>query len=170
MAPVWKKWVCASLMVLVLGCGYRFAGSGDLPAGVRTVSLTGLDNRTAETGLDSIVNNDIIYELTRNGKFFTGGTGGADAYLSGVIRSVRTRSISRRSTLIAQERRVTMTVSVKLTDPDRELLWQSENMMENEEYVVSSDKAATEQNKKAAIKQLSKRLAERIYYRLTDNF
>ncbi|MBW2367097.1 MAG: hypothetical protein JRH15_04355 [Deltaproteobacteria bacterium] len=170
MASVWKKWVCASLIVVVLGCGYRFAGSGELPAGVQSVSLAGLDNRTAETGLESIVNNDIIYELTRNGKIFTGESARADAYLSGVIRSIRTRSISRRSTLTAQERRVTMTVSLQLADPVGKLLWQSDNMIENEEYVVLPDKAATEQNKKAAIKLLSKRLAERIYYRLTDNF
>lgn len=161
--------VCLSLMSL-FSCGYRFAGGGSLPHGVQTVAVDLFENRTAETGVEGIVSNDIIFEFTRNGRSMTTRKAGADAFLLGRIESIRTRSISRKSVHQAQERRVTMIISLKLSDPDGKVLWQSGSVSENEEYEVLDDKAATELNKRAAISELSKRLAEKIYYQMTDEF
>ncbi len=157
-------------LVSLYACGYRFAGGGELPHGVRTVAVDIFQNRTAETGVEGIVSNDIIVEFTRNGHTFTTQKERADAFLSGKIESIRTRSIARKSVHRAQERRVTVVVSLKLSDAGGKVLWQSGNISENEAYEVFDDKAATELNKRNAISVLSKRLSEKIYYQMTDVF
>jgi outer membrane lipopolysaccharide assembly protein LptE/RlpB len=161
--------VCFSFISL-FSCGYRFAGGGALPHGVQTVAVDIFENRTSETGIEGIISNDIIFEFTRNGRSFTTSKKRADAFLSGKIESIRTRSISRKSVHRAQERRVTMIIALKLSDIKGNLLWQSGSVSENEEYEVLEDKAATELNKRTAISALSKRLAEKVYYRMTDEF
>jgi hypothetical protein len=49
-------------------CGYRFVGSGSFPAGIKSVSIPILENRTSETGMENIITNDLIYEVTRDKK------------------------------------------------------------------------------------------------------
>ena len=71
---------------------------------------------------------------------------------------------------VSRERRVTVTVDLKLTNPEGRLIWSAIGVSANEAYDVMSDKLATEQNRRNAISVLSKRLAERVYSRLTDDF
>ena len=157
-------------LLFLFSCGYRFSGGGELPHGVQTVAVDIFENRTSETGVEGIISNDIIFEFTRNGRSFTTDKARADAFLFGRIESIRTRSISRKSVHMAQERRVTMIISLNLSDKKGNLLWQSGSLSENEEYEVMPDKAATELNKRTAISALSKRLAEKVYYQMTDEF
>lgn len=160
----------AVILLTSTACGYRFSGGGDLPGGVERVSVGFFENRSAETGVEGIISNDILYEFTRNGKAFTYRNEAGSAVLSGHILSVTTRAISRQSIHNTQEQRVTVTVSLRLTDSKGVVIWQASRISENEEFEVSKDKATTEQNKRAAISKLSRRMAEKIYYRMTDNF
>jgi hypothetical protein len=50
------------------------------------------------------------------------------------------------------------------------VIWVRKGMTDNETYDVDDDKLVTEQNKKEAISTLSKRLAESVYNRLTEDF
>lgn len=165
-----KIFLISFSLLSLFSCGYRFAGGGALPGGIQTVAVDIFENRTSETGVEGIISNDIIFEFTRNGRSFTTQKARADAFLYGKIESIRTRSIARKSVHQAQERRVTMTIALKLSDTKGNLLWQSGSLSENEEYDVLEDKAATELNKRAAISALSKRLAEKVYYQMTDEF
>ena len=166
-----RKICCLVALLLTLtACGYRFSGGGVLPGGVERVSVGIFENKSAETGVEGIIGNDIIYEFTRNGKAFTYQHEAGDAVLSGTVLSVTTRSISRQSVHNAQEQRVTVTISLKMADSKGVIIWQAPHISENEEYVVAEDKGTTEQNKRAAIVKLSRRLAERVYDQMTDNF
>ena len=51
--------------VQTTACGYRFAGTGNLPAGVESIFIEVLENRTAETGIENTFTNELIYEFTR---------------------------------------------------------------------------------------------------------
>jgi hypothetical protein len=140
------------------------------PNGVERVTMGGFKNRSGETGVEGIITNDIVYEFTRNGKkiFYGGET--ADAVLSGSVLGVSTQSVSRKSIHSVVERRVVVSISLRLTDLKGAVIWQASKLTENEEYAVSSDKGTTEMNKREAILTLSKRLAEKVYYRMTDDF
>lgn len=169
-------------MVLFVGiflsaCSYHFEGGGELPAGVRNVFVGVFENRTSETGLENIFTNDLINEFTRSKRF--AGREKADAVLSGVIRSMSIETISHgTSSYTSLERRVKISVDLKLTAFDRNasensgsrVIWVRKGMTDNETYDVDDDKLVTEQNKKEAISTLSKRLAESVYNRLTEDF
>ena len=67
------RWAVHALMSVMLtavffSCGYHFAGSGSFPAGVSRIFITLLENRSAETGAESIFTSDLIFEFTRNRK------------------------------------------------------------------------------------------------------
>ena len=163
-------WTVLILGLFFSGCGYHFAGGGSFPAEIKSISISILENRTAQTGVESIFTNDIIYEVTRDKKVRLTSKEKADATLTGVIASMRTDTISRTGKYTSAERRVIVTVDLKLTDRDGQVIWSAKGLSSNEEYDVASDKQATEQNRRAAISELSKRLAEKIYNRLTDDF
>ena len=163
-------WTVIFLWLFFSACGYRFAGGGNLPFGIRSLSVKILENRTAETGLENVLTNDLIYEFARNRKVILTSSDKADAILTGVIKSMRIGTISRKGQHTSLERRVTVAADLKLTDPDGNLMWSVKNVSENEAYNVTSEKQATERNKRVAIAALSKRLAETIYNRLTDDF
>jgi hypothetical protein len=160
------------LAVIPVGCGYHFAGSGELPAGVSRVFISMLENRTAETGVESTFTNDLIYEFTRNRKESVApDRSSADAILAGTIISLAVENISRANVSTAVERRVTGTVTLRLESLDGGVLWSSGKIVERQPYtVVSGNKTATDQNKTEAIAAVSKKLAESAFNNMTDDF
>lgn len=164
-----KFWFGTLVIVLTItGCGYRFSAGGALPGGVKRVFVVMFENRTDETGAETILTNDFIYEFSRAGTL-SGSQYGADARLSGEILSVSRGTISRIGINTSQERRVRLVLSLRLTGADGTLLW-SQRMTDNEEYLVEKDKETTDRNRREAIMVLSRRLAEKVYHRMIDNF
>lgn len=166
MRRYWVGWLAVVLMMT--GCGYRLSGSGTLPGDAKRVFVAMFENRTDETGVEGILTDDLIYELTRSGTL-AGSEHHADARLSGVIESISRGTISRVSSNTSQERRVSLTVLLRLTGPGGKPLW-SRRMSENEVFLVEIDRETTDRNRRAAIRKLSRRLAEKAYYRMTDRF
>jgi len=158
------------LMVWGLSCGYKFAGSGDLPGGVQKVSIAIFKNNTAETGLENNFTNDLIYEFIRSGRTVFPNQENSDAVISGTIRSIGVESAARIDSSSSTERRVTITADIKLTTKDGKVIWSAKGVTEDQTFVVEDDKQATEENKKDALEYVSKRLAEYALRRMTDNF
>ena len=160
-----------SLVILPLsGCGYSFSGSGDFIAGIDSVHIAIFKNQTTETGAGNVLTNDLVYEFTRSGIVKLVPKPLAEAYLTGIIRSMRIETVSRRSTSTSLEQRVTFWVTVSLHRSDGTRIWTAHDISENETYEVAEEKVATDQNRRVAVTRLSQRLAERIYFRLTDVF
>jgi len=159
------------LLILFSSCGYHFTGGGDFPGGVSSVFVKYLKNRTSETGIENIITNDLIYEITRMQKVSLVSEKSADAILSGVVDSMRVDTIAYQGIQSSLERRVVITVDLELKDRDGTVLWSRKGIPENEEYDVDeSDKHTTEANRREAIKILSKRFSEKVYNNLTVNF
>ena len=160
------------LAVTLTACGYHFAGSGDFPAGVSRVFIPILENRSAETGAESILTNDLIYEFTRSRKeSLAQDRSSADGILTGTIVSLSVENIARATVSTAVERRVTGILNLRLESPDGRILWASGNIVERQAYsVVDGSKTATDQKKSDAIAVVSKKLAESAFNRLTDDF
>ena len=163
-------WPVIIILLFFSACGYRFAGSGNLPGGIQTIAIEIFKNRTTETGLENTITNDLIYEFTRKGRKVQKNSKMADAILTGVIESERITTISRQAQQSALARRVEIIVSLKLTGSDGEIKWSASGVSAFEDYDVAADKQANEISKQRAIETLSKRLAEKIHNRLTDNF
>ena len=155
---------------MFFSCGYRFSGGGNFPSGIHAVNVHIFENRTSETGVENLFTNDLIYEFTRSRKVVVTKSDKADAFFNGVIQSIEIRNISHKEEHAASERRVNVSLNLELLSHDGRIIWSEKGVTENEEYAVESSQAATEQNKQDAIMLLSKRLAEKIYNRLMDDF
>jgi outer membrane lipopolysaccharide assembly protein LptE/RlpB len=161
-------WILLILWVFFSACGYRFAGGGNFPGGIRSMSISVFENHSAETGVENIITNDLIYEITRDGRVIL--TANAEASLTGVIASIRTDTITHSGTHTSLERRVVVAVDLQLKAPSGKVIWTAKDVSANEVYDVAADKQTTEQNRRNAIATLSKRLAETMYHRLTEDF
>lgn len=157
-------------MGILSACGYRFAGSGRLPDGVQTIGVQMLTNRTAESGLETQVTNALIDELTRRRQSSVVDVDQADAVLSGTIDSLATETLSRSGLLTATERRLVITASLVLKDRHGEILWQRSRLRAEQAYAVTTDVTQSERNRRLAIGDVARRLAEYAYERLTDTF
>jgi outer membrane lipopolysaccharide assembly protein LptE/RlpB len=158
------------LFMAVASCGYKFSGGASLPGDARSLAVKTFINKTGEIGIEAVITNDILYELTRTAGAAFADEDNADAVLTGTIRSARRSNISHRTAHSTAERRITVVVDVQLSSPDGKTLWALNGISASEEYAVASDNMVTEQNKKSAVSRLSKRLAQRIYYQMTDDF
>jgi outer membrane lipopolysaccharide assembly protein LptE/RlpB len=163
-------WPVIVILLFFSACGYRFSGSGNLPGGIQTVAIEIFENRTTETGLENTITNNLIYEFSRKGRRVQKDSKKAEAVLTGVIESERITTISRQAQQSALARRVTIVVSLKLTGSDGGVKWSASGVSAFQDYNVTTDKQANEISKRRAIENLSKKLAEKVYNRLTDNF
>jgi hypothetical protein len=159
------------LIASQLGCGYRFSGGGTLPGGIQSVFITTFQNHSSTPGIENIFTNDLIYEFTRNDLMVLKSQKEAEAVLSGVIRAVSDETVSRLSTLKTVERRVLAMVDLKLTKTDGNVIWSVKGIRSDENYrVISGNKSLTDASRREALSQLSKRIAESVYSRMTDKF
>jgi len=156
---------------LCIACGYRFADQGGFPGDTERLFVKVLENKTQETGVESIVTNALLTELTlRKTDELANGFDDADVVLSGVVNLVTITTISVSKPDVADERRVTVTVDLKLTKKDGRIVWAAKDLSDFEAYLVDMDTERTDANRRNAIRVLSKRIAERTVNRFSDDF
>ena len=161
----------ALVALVVLGsCGYHFKGGLKAPEGVGTIAVTVLENKTWETGIETIFTNDLIYEFTRSKVLRVADRDTADALLKGTIVSLNVDTISHTANYEGNERRVTIALDLALTREDGEPIWSDPALIEREEYKVSSDKLTTEENRRGAVEMISERVAEEVHNRILQDF
>jgi outer membrane lipopolysaccharide assembly protein LptE/RlpB len=159
------------LLVFPFACGYHFSGTGKFPEGVKKICITMLKNNTSETGAEISATNALIYEFSRNGVTIVKDADKADAVLSGNITSLRTETIARKTSNISSERRVYVTLDLKMMSGSGRILWSGKGITDRETYqVTSSSDSNTDVKKKQAVEDLLKRLSETVYQRITDDF
>ena len=158
------------LIAVLTACGYRFAEQEGFPGGTRRLFVNVFQNRTQETGVENIITAALLSELTlRKTDELVSSMDHADVALSGVVEEVAVGTIARKKDT-ASERRVTVTVSVKLAKPEGDVVWATKGFSDNEGYRVDDNPERTDQNRRVAIGLLSRRIAEKIVNRLSDNF
>lgn len=164
-------WVILGIGLIASGCGYRFAGGGTFPGGIKSVFVEILENKTAEVGIESTFTNDLIYEITLTGNVRLVSLDRAQGVLSGAITQLSIQTISRKDQKEAAERRLTVFVDLKLTDKNGGIVWSGNGIAASEAYPVDDQsKELTDKNKREAFEKLSKRLAEVINNRLLSDF
>ena len=139
--------------------------------GSQAIIVELFENRTNVIRVESNLTNDVINEITRLRKSaLVKNREDADAILTGTITSITSTTVSRTTTLTANERRVRMTAVVSLTGRDGTELWRRE-LSDSEIYEVDGDdRQRTELNEREALARASTKLAQRIYNGLTLDF
>ncbi len=155
--------------IILSACGYRFAGKGELPEGIKDVNILMFENKTSESRIESYITNDIIYEFSKNG--ITVKNSEKTAILKGVINSIYTAAISHSSINESEEERVYISIDVSLEDGKGRVIKQLKNIIEEEDYTISSsNKLDTESAKIEAVQKLSKKLAEKVFLSFSEDF
>lgn len=165
--------VLAMMIALSLfaACGYHFRGSGELPGGVKTVYIRQFENRTSDVAIETQFTNDLVDEFLLNRKeALVKNEKAADAVIQCVIQTSRTQTISRGANLQTQQRRLIITVDVSVFDRTGKRVWFAKGITANQQYDVAPVKQDTLSNRRQAIDDLSRKMAERIYDRLTEDF
>jgi outer membrane lipopolysaccharide assembly protein LptE/RlpB len=129
-----------------------------------------IENKTGEAGTENHLTDALIDEFILRKKEVLSRQEDAEGILSGSIESIRDMPIAHSSQSKSTERRVFMSVVLNLMDAHGKTVWAVNGINANQAYQVTEDKTVTDQNKKMALQVLSKRLAEKIYNRLTDDF
>lgn len=163
------KTLCLCCLLLV-ACGYKFTGGGNLPQNVQTVFVSVFENRSGTIALENSLTNNLINEFISKRPQALAKQEQAEAILSGTIMSVRRGTIARTGLDQPLERRVTLVIDVALTDRSGEVIWSGRNVSASQAYEVEGDSAATQQNEREALEYITELLAERVYNRLTDDF
>lgn len=158
------------LLPVLSGCSYRFSGTGDLPSGMTRIYVSMIESKTGEVGIENYLTDDLINEFIMRKKEVLSRQEDAEGILSGNIEYLRDTPVAHSSQSKTTQRRVFLGVMLKLVDTKGKTVWAVNGINGTEVYRVTDDKTLTEQNKKAAMRVLSKRLAEKIYNRLTDDF
>lgn len=158
--------------IAIAACGYHFAGqANNLPPEIRSIAIPVFENRSLEPRIENDFTNDLIFEFTRSKQLAIAEEKDADAILTGVITQVGTETIAHTAKVASAERRVYVRLNVQLQRSDNgEILWSDRSFYEKEEYIVASEKAKTEANKRAAIQLIAERAAEKIHNRIFQGF
>ena len=163
--------VALLLEVLFSACGYHFAEEGGFPGDTERLFVKVLENKTQETGVESILTAALLNEQTlRKTDELAHSIDDADVVLSGAVALVTIVTISSSQPDVASERRVTVSVDLKLTKKDGGIVWAAKDLADFEEYRVDTDPQMTDANRRNAIGVLSKRIAERAVNRFSDDF
>ena len=111
------RWLAVALgLVILAGCGYRFAGTGpNVPNTARTISIPLFANRTREKGLDVQLQRALEEEFRRRGLLTVVRESDSDLVLSGTIRRFTTVPVAFSATGEAVEYQGYLQVSLKLT-------------------------------------------------------
>ncbi len=160
------------LLFLVSACGYQLQGrSAQLPAGVRSITIELFDNQTFEPFLENSVTRAVISRFSRHGELeIVEQPARAEAVLRGRITGYRNFALSYDQNDRIVEYRSQMAVEADMLRLETgEVLWRG-SVVWHEDYTVSEDKVLQEDRERAAILEISERLADELFSRMIDRF
>lgn len=162
----------ALIVLLTLStCGYQLKDRGlSAPEGVQSIAVPVFENRTAETGLETVFPDDLAYEFTRSKVLKLVDKERADAVLRGEITLVKDETVSLLENYEPAEMRVYIELQLSLMRRDGRILWADTDFSDQEAYPVSQDKQVSGRFRKAAIETMSRRMAERIHNQILEDF
>ncbi|GAG75848.1 unnamed protein product, partial [marine sediment metagenome] len=133
--------VVFATFLMLLGCGYHFAGTGgQAPGDIQSIAVNVLGNQTAEIGIETIFTNAILNEFIRWKRLPVKPLNEAEAVIGGSVARIRTQTASHLTRTRTLETRVTVTLSLTLTRVDTdEVLWQNKKLSYYDEYVEAGN-------------------------------
>ena len=124
------------LSVLLIGCGYGFAGGGGPPKGLNTIFIRLIENQTAEVGAEIVLTDQLKNEYIRKYKGEIVSEDQAEGTLSGRITAIRSWTIARRNAQSPLEKRVSVTIDLTLKNQSGEVVWFTRGMSQTEKASI----------------------------------
>ncbi len=164
------------LLVLILcwlaGCGYHLpsvAGQSG-QAAVKTLNIPIFANKTYKTNLEAQLVNSLVDEFSLRRNYRVVSAQDADLTITGTVLSYGIAAISYTATDTVREYRATITAEAVLRQTiTQKVLWKGV-VSWSQDYPVNADIALQQNSEEAAIREISRRLAQQIYLRVLDDF
>ncbi|MEA3466578.1 MAG: LptE family protein [Thermodesulfobacteriota bacterium] len=160
------------ILLLLSGCGYHLPGRGNsLPDDVQKVVINPFENKTTQPFIETQLTNEVRDQFARRRTLdVVASVDQADVLLSGTIVGYRSNAIAYDTNDDITEYRLTMTVEANLARVNgEEVLWQGA-VSWSDEFFASNDRAQQDYHESQVQDKVTRRLAQEIYNRITDNF
>ncbi len=164
--------ILLTMLLMLSGCGYSFSPGGEnIDPDVRKVFIEPFANRTNEANLEDTIRLAITDWFVRGQRFkIVDSEDQADALFLGAVKSISTSPLSTRTTNLAAEERMTITLELSFVDRrTKKIIWKNDNFSGIQEYPVAS-LSVTETARKNALSKLSRDTAERAYRMMMSGF
>lgn len=174
-------WPVGNLRILLLigiacsfigGCGYRHVGYGEgrLESGAKTITIPLFANKSYRSNLEVIISASLVDEFAKRsgGKVVSGEN--ADLQLSGTVESYTVVPVAYTSFDTIKEYRITIAVKAALKEKaSQKVLWRGE-LNDTQTYPVFSDIALQQNAEEAAIREICRKISQRLYQKLSEDF
>jgi len=185
---MWRRWLIAvfcvsSVFLILFGCGYHFNLSGtSLRGGLHTLAIPTVQSSSTLAGLEGDFTNIIRREFLSHSTIPIVSRKRASAVLVGKIERVDTSPLSYDiqkqtvgGTTVSYEttslRRIRVKMSIKMVNKGTgQVLWEDHDMEEKASYTLSNDPVENQYRERAALKEIARLLAKRIYLKTVDAF
>lgn len=169
-----KLFSVACLLFVYNGCGYHFAGGGEnIDKSIQRVYVETFGNNTSEANAENYFRAAFIDKLIRGGRFrIVDSKEASDAVLKGSIKGLSTIPLSRTTSSLAAEERLTVIIELVFeVTADQKPIWSNRDFSCTVDYLVDSSSATvTEMRKREALSKLSNDTAERAYSMMMSGF
>jgi outer membrane lipopolysaccharide assembly protein LptE/RlpB len=159
------------------GCGYHLAsggGTSSLIAG-KTVTIPMWRNKSYRPNLEAVLTGSLINEFALRSGGMVVAEETADLTLTGTIVSYVTTAVSYTAADQIREYRATMTVDAALAErKSQKVLWKG-RLSASQDYPTTANSipqhiALQQNSEEAALREISRRLAQQLYQKMTENF
>ncbi len=163
---------------LVSGCGYHLTSETQTPSLVagKTVAIPMWRNKSYRMNLEALVTGSVINEFAMRGGGKVVAEEAADLVLSGAIENYLTTAVSYTSADLIREYRITLTIEAQLTERrSQKVLWKGK-LSADQDYPALIDpnvanRIALQQNSEdAALREISRKLAQQLFQKMSENF
>jgi len=148
--------VGAVLLLVVLafggGCGYSLRLS--LPAGIKTVHIPVLENRTQEPGIEDFLTQALTQAVVTSGIKIAANAQGADASLEGAIVEYALSSLAFDRAANVTQYRLHIALALSLRDlRKQEIIWKQDRIEERADFAVSGQVTQTLAREELAVRR-----------------
>jgi hypothetical protein len=171
-----KRLLLPLLLILTLpwgivSCGYHLPGWADVAkVEPRPVHIAIFVNKTYRAHLEGKITNQVIQEFSRGKAFPVAHSEDAQLELSGSITSYSAGTVAYSATDTAVIYRATMTIEATLREKaTNRVVWKG-SLSASEEYPAQADLALQQNSENAAIDSISRKLSQRLYLDIVEDF
>ncbi len=156
---------------LLAGCGYHRPGQGDNLGDLRTLYVALFANTTYQPFIENDLTQAVTRRFLRTQRWrLVEDAATADAVFSGTVVDYRSVPVSfdRNDNILEYRSQITVKALLR-RNQDGRVLWKGDANW-SEEYSGGLDKGIQNDLERVAIRSSAERLADELFYRLTENF
>jgi len=156
--------IALALLAAVSGCGYRLeSGTARFTDPSVRMDVSPFANLSSTPDAGAVLAARLREELRRSGFRGTFANVGANYLIEGKVRDIRTDLFSHGANRFSLENRLTLVVDIRVIEVVRGgVLWKETGLSETASFFSGTDAQYTESNRRAAIEEVSRRMAVRL--------